>query len=48
MSAVSGFIFGPVIGLGLSFINFGIGPFNVDSFTAPGYIQLVATGIMLL
>jgi DHA1 family tetracycline resistance protein-like MFS transporter len=47
MAAVSGFIFGPVIGLALSFINIKIGSVAVDSFTAPGYIQLLATALML-
>jgi len=38
MSAVAGFIFGPVIGLALSFIDIKIGFVNIDAFTAPGYM----------
>lgn len=38
MAAVSGFIFGPIIGLGLSFINIQIGIVTIDAFTAPGYM----------
>jgi hypothetical protein len=49
MAAVSGFIFGPIIGLALSLIDIHFwGVVNIDAYTSPGYIQTIATLIMLI
>lgn len=47
-SAVLGFVLGPVIGLIAGFINFRIGAFYVDEYTANGYFQALFTIIMFL
>jgi len=47
ISAVSGFLLGPVFGLLLSFVNIRVGFIVYDSFTCPGYIQTFLTCIML-
>ena len=47
ISAVSGFLLGPVFGLLLSFVNMQAGFVVYNSFTCPGYIQTLLTCIML-
>jgi MFS transporter, ceroid-lipofuscinosis neuronal protein 7 len=36
-----GFVFGPAIGAGLSVLDFKVGPFVVNEYTSPAYLQIV-------
>jgi MFS family permease len=47
MAAVSGFLSGPILGLLLSLIDFHIGILHIHSDTAPGYVQALATTIVI-
>lgn len=47
MAAVSGFLSGPILGLLLSLIDFQIGILHIHSNTAPGYVQAIATMIVI-
>lgn len=42
------FICGPLIGSALSFLNFTVGPFRVNQFTAPGFFGIISGFITLL
>lgn len=47
ISAVAGFVLGPLFGLFLSFIQVKIGAIVYDSFTYPGYIQTLLSAVMI-
>lgn len=47
-AAVLGFVLGPIVGLIAGFVNFRMGSFYVDEYTANGYFQAIFTIIMFL